>query len=212
MKTRELIDALAADATVPTPLWNRRATILISGGLIFSALIFLIFLGIRPDMSVAISDPHVIFKFLFSGSVIVFTGFLTSALLKPGQDLASTLKWIALPFTTLVIGVIGQMMTSPAHFLLSGLIGRYPDACLRNIPILAAGPLICLMLIGRRGAPIYPQFAGLIIGTLSGGLGALLYALHCPDDSALFVATWYSLAILITSLIGLVVGARVLRW
>ncbi len=62
------------------------------------------------------------------------------------------------------------------------------------------------------GAPMRPGLAGMVAGLLAGGLGAALYAAHCPDDSPLFVATWYSLAIAIVMVIGGAVGHRILRW
>ena len=42
--------------------------------------------------------------------------------------------------------------------------------------------------------------------------GATLYAFHCFDDSPLFVATWYTLATLVVTAAGALVGRRLLRW
>jgi hypothetical protein len=47
---------------------------------------------------------------------------------------------------------------------------------------------------------------------VAAGLAAALYALQCTDDSPLFVATWYPLAILIVSLLGAAAAQRLLRW
>ena len=47
----------------------------------------------------------------------------------------------------------------------------------------------------RYGATTRPGFAGAMAGLLAGGLAATFYAAHCPDDSPLFVATWYTIAI-----------------
>jgi hypothetical protein len=49
-------------------------------------------------------------------------------------------------------------------------------------------------------------------GLLAGGLAAALYAAHCPDDSPLFVAVWYTLALGIVVGVGAVAGRAVLRW
>ena len=40
-----------------------------------------------------------------------------------------------------------------------------------------------------------PSLAGAVAGLAAGGVAATLYAAHCTDDSPLFVATWYTLAI-----------------
>jgi hypothetical protein len=47
---------------------------------------------------------------------------------------------------------------------------------------------------------------------LAGGLAAAVYATHCPDDSPLFVAAWYSLAIGFVAVLGGFLGNRILRW
>ena len=64
----------------------------------------------------------------------------------------------------------------------------------------------------RQGAPQNPVRAGAIAGLLAGGIGATLYAVHCFDDSPLFVATWYTLAITFVTGLGALLGARLLRW
>jgi hypothetical protein len=43
-------------------------------------------------------------------------------------------------------------------------------------------------------------------------IAATFYASNCTDDSPLFVATWYPLAIGIVVLAGYVAGSRCLRW
>ena len=212
MKTKQLIDALAEDMTVADPVWTTKSFLAVIGGLSISLIIFVLFLGIRADFVRAAFDPHVIFKFVFAMSVIATCAVLVSALLRPVAKRLSQFYWLTIPIVILAFGVGAQLATSEPGYWFSGLIGRFPGACLRNIPILAAAPFIGLMLISKAGAPTRPALAGLVIGATSGGLGAFIYAFHCPDDSALFVATWYSLAIVMMSAIGSFVGARVLRW
>ena len=49
-------------------------------------------------------------------------------------------------------------------------------------------------------------------GAASAGVAALVYASSCPDDSPLFVATWYPLATLICMGVGALAGRRFLAW
>ncbi|MEA2988814.1 MAG: hypothetical protein QOG83_1525, partial [Alphaproteobacteria bacterium] len=46
----------------------------------------------------------------------------------------------------------------------------------------------------------------------AGALGAAIYAAHCPDDSPLFIAAWYSIAIAVVAAVGAAAGRWVLRW
>jgi hypothetical protein len=64
----------------------------------------------------------------------------------------------------------------------------------------------------RAGAPRVPAWAGAVAGLLAGCLSAALYATHCPDDSPLFVAVWYALAVMLVTLAGALAGHRLLRW
>jgi hypothetical protein len=64
----------------------------------------------------------------------------------------------------------------------------------------------------RRGAPTHPAIAGAVGGLLSAGIAATLYASHCPDDSPLFLAAWYTIGIVLMTGIGALIGSRLLRW
>ncbi len=56
------------------------------------------------------------------------------------------------------------------------------------------------------------HLAGAGAGLLAAAIGATLYATHCPDDSPLFVASWYGLATLVVVIIGSIAGSKWLRW
>ena len=84
--------------------------------------------------------------------------------------------------------------------------------CMRMIPLLAAPMLAALIVALRAGAPLHPALTGALAGAASAGVAALLYASHCPDDSPLFVATWYPLATLICAAAGALAGRRFLAW
>ena len=43
-------------------------------------------------------------------------------------------------------------------------------------------------------------------------LGALAYALHCPEMAAPFLAVWYLAGMSVPTLAGAWLGPRVLRW
>ena len=80
------------------------------------------------------------------------------------------------------------------------------------IPIMAFGPLAAMIGVLRYGAVTKPRLAALSAGLAAAGLGATLYAAHCPDDSPLFVATWYTIATGIVVLVSLLVAPRLVRW
>jgi hypothetical protein len=61
-------------------------------------------------------------------------------------------------------------------------------------------------------APTRLALAGARADLLSGVLGTLVNALHCPESAAPFVGIWYVAGIAIPTLAGALVGPHVLRW
>ena len=72
--------------------------------------------------------------------------------------------------------------------------------------------LVATLWALRRGASVHPDLSGAAARLLSGGVSATVYALYCNEDSPLFFAFWYVLAILLVTAAGSLLGARVLRW
>jgi hypothetical protein len=212
MKTGDFINALVEDQGAKRRSFQFEFGVRIAAGLAFSLIVFFLFLGVRPDFLDVVTDPHVVFKFIFAASLFAALLPLAISALRPEVRLAPLLRWLALPLLVLAGGIAFQLLTSPPDFWISGMMGRYPAACLRSIPALAIGPLVVLLLMLRNGAPTHPVLSGALAGAASGGLAAFIYALHCPDDSALFVALWYSLAIGIMTAAGAMIGSRYLRW
>ncbi len=105
-----------------------------------------------------------------------------------------------------------ELLVLPPDLWQVRLIGHNARICLVLIPLMSAAPLVGTLIALHRGAASNPRLAGAIAGLFAGAFGAALYATHCPDDSPLFVAAWYSLAILIVMSVGALAGSRFLRW
>ena len=74
-------------------------------------------------------------------------------------------------------------------------------------------PLLAATLWAMKGlAPTRLALAGASAGLLAGAMGALVYALHCPESTLPFLATWYVLGMAIPTLAGALLGPRLLRW
>jgi hypothetical protein len=112
----------------------------------------------------------------------------------------------------LVLAVVAELMLVPASAWEARLVGSNSRICLTFIPLLSVPVLLAALYALRHGAATRPRLAGIVAGLLAGGVGATLYASHCIDDSPLFVATWYSLAIALVAAAGGLIGPRVLRW
>jgi hypothetical protein len=116
------------------------------------------------------------------------------------------------PAALLAIGVVGELALVPRDLWGTRLVGTNSVHCLTIVPLLSIAPLAALLAAMRAGAPANPRLSGALAGLAAAGIAATLYAANCPDDSPLFVASWYPLATLIVVAIGALAGDRLLRW
>lgn len=211
MKTQDLIDALTADLA---PRKTLSAALLPALGLGFAAtaMLFLAGFGPRPDLLAALDSLRVLAKPTVALLLAVAALGAVLRLARPGASLGA---WgpalLAAPAAAALFSAI-ELSVLPASAWPAAWLGANALVCLVAVPALAAPTLAGLIYALRLGAPVRPRLAGAVAGLASAGLAAGLYALYCPDDSPLFVATWYTLAALITAGIGALAGRRWLRW
>lgn len=211
MRTEELITDLAADLT---PRWSLRS--LYGAGLAIgvsvAAAMFFVSLGVRPDIHHAAGTVRFLFKFVVTLSLAMAAFGLLLPLSRPGAD-PGVWRWLlAVVPGLLLVAVLAELVSTPAFAWQTRLVGTNALLCLAAIPALSTGPLVCLIACLRRGAPMYPGLTGAVAGLAASGIAATFYASHCPDDSPLFVMTWYGIATALVSLIGLAAGRAFLKW
>ncbi len=212
MQTDQLIRTLAADnATHSRPVGLVLTLALLSATPVSVAMFFCV-LGFRPDVMAAIHNPFFDLKFVVTLALALPAIALSLHLSRPQASLGGWVWLLAIPVGLLAAGIAGEMMLPQRLPMMSRLIGSNSRTCLMAIPMMSL-PLLAAALIGlRHGAPARPALAGALAGLLSAGFAATLYASHCPDDSPLFVATWYTLATALVTAVGALAGAKVLRF
>lgn len=211
MKTEHLIDVLARGVEpAQRPERVRQIAVTLLVGLGLAVLLLATFVGIRPDIGAA--RMPVMMKAMFSAAAAAAILPLAMRLMKPGRPLGWRIGAVlAFAGVCVLATVVALMGEAPEERLNAWLGGGFPW-CLVLVPVLAAPTAAGLLWLMRAFAPTRLTFAGAAVGALSGGIGAMAYAMYCPVDSVAFVTTWYVLAIALCAAIGAVVGARVLRW
>ncbi|WP_371348188.1 NrsF family protein [Ancylobacter sp. IITR112] len=212
MKTDDLIRALAADTRRSAPPLGtvRRAALVLA--VLLAGAVFSLSLGPRPDALAALETVRFLFKFVVTLALAASAFVLLGRLVRPGEAARAPLGWLLAGPLLLVIGVGLELLAVPAAEWSTRLVGVNARTCLTFIPLIGAAPLVVFLAVLRHGAPTRPVLAGAVAGLLAGGLAAAFYAAHCPDDSPLFVASWYSLAIAGLAAAGALIGPRVARW
>jgi hypothetical protein len=211
MKTEALIRALALDAARPFVPVRRLLAIALCGGVTASLLLFALLLQPRPDIASALYSPGFCLKVAAAACLALTALALLGELARPLPRNRS-LGLLAIAPLLLAAGVAIELATFPSDTWHARLVGRNALHCLALVPLLAAAPAGCLFFALRRAAPARPGLAGAVAGLSAGGIGAILYALTCPDDSPLFVSTWYSLAIAVVTGVCFMLARRWLRW
>lgn len=211
MRTDDLIDALSVGLE-PTRPARLMPGLLVAAGVTAVAAVVLI-LGVRPDLSQGLATAAPWLKLLYTLSLAAAALNLATRLGRPGSSLGPALvALVAIISVAMIWGVIELLMT-PAGERLSDWLGRTWTVCGRNILIVSACAASFVFLSTRRLAPTRPMLAGGALGLATGGIAAAAYGvLHCPEATAAFVGTWYTLGMLAAGVIGTVIGRWALRW
>lgn len=213
MKTDQLIDWLAADTAVVAPrVWRVRYALASMAGLVGAVALMLILLGVRPDIADAAQLPMFWVKLAFplalAGAAVLAVMRLSLPGVLPGR-VPSALAVPVLVMWLLAAAALGSVAPDERSALLFGNTWR---DCPVYVAILSLPALVALLWVMKTLAPTRPAWAGAAAGLLAGALGATVYALHCPEMDAPFLAVWYLLGMLIPAILGAVAGSRLLRW
>jgi len=212
MDTDQLIRTLAADnAYRARPVGFVLALLLLAAAPV-SLLMFFAELGVRPDVMTAVHNPFFDLKFAVTLALAAAAITVALHLSRPEASLRSFVWLFMVPAGLLIAGISGEMMMPQRLPMMTRMVGSNSKVCMTAVPMMSL-PLLAASLIGlRHGATTRPALEGALAGLLSAGLAATIYASHCTDDSPLFVAAWYTLSAALVTVIGALVGSKVLKF
>lgn len=211
MKTESLVELLAQGAGA-APRYRVQVRLLsaLGGGLLLSLLVVTQALGLNAGL--AQMGWGLGLKLAYIGALLLASGPLVAALGRPGAPIERGLWRLAAVVAVMAAFAFADAGMAPAGAGQALLFGESWLSCPWRVAALSA-PVLATLLWALRGlAPTRPRLAGFVAGLAAGAAGALAYALHCPETSALFVLTWYTLGMLLPALLGAALGPRLLRW
>lgn len=212
MKTADLIAALAADnPTQVRPISQTMGLAVAAAGLV-AAIAFSAATDIRPDIATALTDPRFLLKPLAMGLMALTAVLVVRRLASPEGSVGRLALLLAIVPAMLLTGVGIELAVIPAEERWTNLVGTGFGQCVGLITLIGCAPLALILWGLKQGAPANPRLAGGMAGVAAAGIAAVLYAVHCPNDSPFYVAAWYSTATLILAGAGAFAGARLLRW
>ena len=213
MNTDELIASITTDVRPVgrNAVGWRLATGVIAGALV-STLLIVATLGFRPDLWLTMHGATFWMKWGYTISLAAVAIYVTARLARPDPGSLRRLWLIAVPVLALAAVGAGELIRTPRSEWLAMWLGHSWTKCPWLVLMLAVPVFIGLLWSFRRLAPTRLRAAGAVAGLAAGAFSATVYCLHCPEVSAIFVLTWYSLGILLAASLGAIVGPRLLRW
>jgi len=213
MKTDDLVTMLATGAADVEPsAARRRFALAIGWGALGASLLMAILLGVRDDLAQAAGLPMFWMKFGFVAALAAASVVAALRLSQPGVALGGAPIGMAAPLLA-IWALAGAVLLAAEPAERAGLVfGQTWATCPLNITVLSVPTWATAMWAMKGLAPTRLRLAGGVAGLLAGAVAAMVYALHCPEMAAPFLAIWYVLGILIPAALGALLGPRLLRW
>ena len=211
MNTDDLIRQLSASPAA-AGMGDRRVMVLALAAVAVPVAVFLALAGVRHGLGLALSNPLVLAKTLLPLLAFALALPELPRLARPEGAAETRLFRLALPLLAALALFVLTLVNSeaPATFLTTEPFGIVE--CLGLISLLSILPVwVGLRLLGK-GAVTAPGFAGAVAGFVAGSGVAAGYSLFCTRDDPLFYLVWYGVAIASATVVGGLMGRRMLRW
>lgn len=169
-------------------------------------------LGMRPDLRHAILNFPFWMKWTYTSSFAAIGFYLSATLARPERSASRQSLILLLPIGGLLSIAIFELAHTPRNEWLLMLLGGSWKACSPLLLLLSVPTFAGLCWAFRSFAPTSLRAAGAVLGVAASASSATLYSLHCPEVSALFILTWYTLGFLVAGIVGALLGPRLLRW
>jgi hypothetical protein len=210
MSTPDLIRHLASDLTPrpAIPIAARLAVMTAAASLLCLTLILTLFsrsphLVGGPTMSVVVTAV--------AGMALALGAFWMMLQLVYPEGRPQS-RWLIVPAMVLLLGLGFEISQMPRAEWLQRMVGTTPLLCFFSVLLLSLPIMFAALLVLRQGASSRPGLSGAMAGLLAGAITMVLYTIHCPEDSLLYVTAWHVSAIVLLAGTGALLGNHWLRW
>ncbi|MGA7971571.1 MAG: NrsF family protein [Pseudolabrys sp.] len=212
METDKLIQKLAAGAGPVRPLaspWARTA-LWLAVALPYIALVVAV-ISPRADLLSKLADARFLIEQIATLATGIAAAMAAFASTVPGYDR----KVLLLPAAPLALwlGSLGEgCLRALWQHGLAGLSLQPDWFCLPAIMLVGAMPAVAMVIMLRRGAPLFPYLSAGFGALAAAGLGNFGLRLFHPQDASLMVLVWQVGSVFILTMIGCCAGRNILNW
>lgn len=214
MDTDQLIHKLAGQ-TVPVrrlPAPWRRAAIWLAISLPYVAVMTLTHsMSMSVDLTHLLSDRQFVVEELAVLATAIAAVTAAFCSIVPGYDR----RVLLLPLLPLGIWLFSLGQSCINDWLRSGAQGLALHAdwtCLPPASLIGIVPLLAIVAMLRRGAPLYPRITLALAALAVAALGNLGLRIYHVGDASIVLLVWHFGAVVVLSLIAGWIGRRVLNW
>ncbi|MDE1179405.1 DUF1109 domain-containing protein [Paraburkholderia sp.] len=213
MKTDDFISLLATGvAPVDRHALAKRFGVAVLIAAVGATLIMALLLGIRRDLAEVAMTPIFWAKIALPLCLMAGALSITTRLARPGVPAGRSGWLIAAPVAAVWVAGCYVLMAAPDGERLALVLGKTWRVCPFNIALLSVPGFVAVMWALKGLAPTRLRLAGATGGLLAGSTATLAYCLHCPEMGIPFWGAWYLLGMLVPTVIGALIGPRVLKW
>lgn len=213
MKTDDLVTMLATGAgAVESGATVRRHALALGWGGMGAMLLMAVLLGVRADLADAVRLPMFWVKLGFPVCLAIAALYAALRLGRPGMSLGRVPAALVAPVVVVWTMAAYALLGAAPGERLALLLGSTWIKCPGLIALLSLPVFVGTQWAMKGLAPTRPALAGAAAGLLAGAVATAVYALHCPEMEAPFLATWYLLGMAIPTAAGALLGRRLLRW
>ena len=213
MKTDDLISLLAvAEGPVDRHVLVRRLAAALLGAALGALLMTVVLYGVRNDLAEVARTPLFWAKVALPASLALLGLGLTQRLARPGVGGGVLWPLLGVPLLLVWLGAAISLLGAPVEARVDLVFGRTWRTCALNIALLSLPGFIAVFMALRGLAPTRLRQAGASGGLLAGATATVAYCLHCPEMTVPFWGLWYVLGMAVPTLLGALLGPRLLRW
>jgi hypothetical protein len=213
MKTDDFISLLATGvAPVDRHALTKRFGVAILTGAAGATLIMAALLGVRRDLAEVALTPIFWAKIALPLCLMIGSLWMSTRLARPGVRAGGSGWLIAAPVAAVWLAGALVLMAAPDDARLALVLGKTWRVCPFNIALLSVPGFVAVFWALKGLAPTRLALSGAAGGLLAGSTATLAYCLHCPEMGIAFWGAWYLLGMLVPTVIGALLGPRLLRW
>jgi hypothetical protein len=122
------------------------------------------------------------------------------------------MMWLMVPPTLIAVCAAVEMAVAPAAAHKELWLGASWQTCFLTVSLIAVPIFLGIVWGFEKLAPTELRETGCLAGVTAGASSATLDARYCPETTAMFLLSWYTLAIAGAGIAGTFAGPRLLRW